>query len=81
MKLVVLSETVSPAHGIGNNWGETITKKYKCPCGAGTVTTEIETTTGHKSISTTIDCIDCAKNYHIVNSESRSWSIVPNDLV
>ena len=27
MKLVVLSETVSPAHGLGNNWGETITKK------------------------------------------------------
>ena len=46
MKLVVLSETVSPAHGMGNNWGETITKKYKCPCGAGTVTTEIGTTTG-----------------------------------
>ena len=81
MKLDKISEIVSPAHGIGNNWGETITKMYKCPYGAGTVTTEIETTTGHKSIPTTIDCIDCARNYRIVNSESRSWTIVPNDPV
>lgn len=33
MDLVKISETVSKAHGTGNNWGETITKVYKCPCG------------------------------------------------
>ena len=57
MNLVKISETVSEAHGIGNNWGETITKVYKCPCGASTVTSEIETTTGHKNICTAIDCV------------------------
>ena len=75
MDLVKISETVSEAHGMGNNWGEAITKAYKCPCGKSTITTEIETTTGHKSICTTIDCLACAKKYRIVNGNSRKWSV------
>ena len=75
MELVKISETVSEANGIGNNWGETITKVYKCPCGASTVTSEIETTTGHKNICTAIDCLSCAKKYRIINENSRNWSI------
>ena len=75
MNLVMISETVSEAHGIGNNWGETIRKVYKCPCGASTVTSEIETTTGHKNICTAIDCLSCAKKYRIINENSRNGSI------
>ena len=75
MNLVKISETVSEAHGIGNNWGETIIKVYKCPCGASTVTSEIETTTGHKNICTAIDCLSCAKKYRIINENSRNWLI------
>ena len=77
MNLIKISETVSPAHGIGNNWGETITKVYKCPCGDNTITTEIETTTGHKNVCTSIDCLVCAKKYRIANKNSRNWSIEP----
>lgn len=46
MDLVKISKTESQPHGIGNNWGETITEVYKCPCGESTITVEIETTTG-----------------------------------
>ena len=77
MDLVKISETVSEAHGIGNNWGETITKVYKCPCGVSTITVEIETTTGHKNIFTSIDCPICAKKYRIKNGNSHNWSIEP----
>ena len=77
MELIKISETVSPAHGIGNNWGETITKVYKCPCGESTITVEIETTTGHKNLLTSIDCPVCAKKYRIINRNSRNWSIEP----
>ena len=75
MNLIKISETVSEAHGMGNTWGETITKVYKCPCGDNTITTEIETTTGHKNICTAIDCLSCAKKYYIINENSRNWSI------
>lgn len=67
MDLAKISETVSKAHGIGNNFGETITKIYKCPCGDSTITAEIETTIGHKNIFTSIDCPVCAKQYCIIN--------------
>lgn len=77
MNLIKISETVSPAHGIGNNWGETITKVYKCHCGENTITTEIETTTGHKNVFTSIDCLVCVKKYRIVNKNSCNWSIEP----
>ena len=77
MELIKISETASPAHGMGNNWGETITKVYKCPCGKSTITVEIETTTGHKNIFTSIDCPVCAKEYRIVNGNNRNWSIEP----
>lgn len=75
MDLVKISETASEVHGIGNNWGETITKVYKCPCGKSTITTETETTTGHKNIFTSIDCPTCANKHRIVNGDSRNWSI------
>ena len=77
MDLAKISETVSKAHGIGNNFGETITKVYKCPCGESTITVEIETTIGHKNIFTSIDCPVCAKKYRIVNGDSRNWLIEP----
>mgnify|MGYP006886374516 FL=1 len=75
MDLVKISKTTSQPHGIGNNWGETITEVYKCPCGESTITVEIETTTGHKSIFTSIDCPACAKDCHIINENSHNWSI------
>lgn len=83
MDLVKISKTESQPHGIGNNWGETITEVYKCPCGESTITVEIETTTtveietttGQKSIFTSIDCPACAKDYHIINENSHNWSI------
>lgn len=75
MNFIKISETVSEAHGMGNNWEETITKVYKCPRGKSSITTEIETTTGHKNICTTIDCLSCVKKYRIANGNSRNWSI------
>lgn len=60
---------------MGNNWEETITKVYKCPRGKSSITTEIETTTRHKNICTTIDCLSCVKKYRIANGNSRNWSI------
>lgn len=75
MDLVKISETVSQPHGIGNNWGETITKVYKCPCGESTITVENETTIGHKNICTSIDCPICSNKYRIINGNSRNWSI------
>ena len=77
MKPEMISKTVSPAHGIGNNWGETIIKAYKCPCGKSTVTEEIETTTGFKTVYTAIDCAECATKYYIANNGSRDWTILP----
>lgn len=75
MNLKMISQTATPAVGLGNNWGETVSKVYECPCRKGTVTTEIDSITGHKSVQTSIDCVCCREKYTIVNPNSRNWDI------
>ena len=67
--------TIEQIRRFDNQKGETITEVYKCPCGESTITVEIETTTGHKSIFTSIDCPACAKDYRIINENNHNWSI------
>lgn len=75
MKLKEIRRIATPSHGLSNNWGEETTIQYRCPCGKGTVTTEIESMVGHKQICTTIDCPACSKEYRIINPMSRNWEI------
>jgi len=71
----LISITKTEANGIGNRFGETIIKKYRCPCGNGTITTEVETMVGHKDHDTTLDCTVCSEKYYIKNAKSRDWSL------
>lgn len=78
MKLV--SQELSEVCGYGARKGQTMTKKFVCPCGNGFVITESNDFVGFKQFNAWIDCPVCNQGYQIENPTSRSWSIIPKDL-